>query len=230
MDIEGCNVSFTDNFLTLTVTSDSPDVAFEQSSRMADSIVQILSIQYGTRFTASFLLLDDEKGIPQQIRQRNAVAMMNLTFYNIEELKDRLNLAIPWSTRLDDRSRKALLYFEHACLQHQFAQTLPFLGPHAAFAHAVAFLQLFKALVVLVGEPGVDSDYQRRGQSLGLGADFWQTKVRPLYDVRNDEDVAHYRISVPTPGAMLQRFAQAAGVLRDAFAAYMTSTSQRRDA
>jgi hypothetical protein len=64
------------------------------------------------------------------------------------------------------------------------------------------FLQLFKALVVLVGEPGVDSDYQRRARHLDLPADFWQSRVKPLYDVRNDEDVAHYRLAEPTPGAM----------------------------
>jgi hypothetical protein len=44
-----------------------------------------------------------------------------------------------------------------------------------------------------------------------------------LYTIRNDEDVAHYSLTVPELGALRDRFVQATGVFKEAFAAYMKS-------
>jgi hypothetical protein len=91
------------------------------------------------------------------------------------------------------------------------------------FSLATAFLQMFKALVTIVGEAGKDADYQRRAKQMGLGADFWNSRVQPLYKVRNDSDVAHYSLETPELAAAYGQFSDAGGVFRDAFAAFMTS-------
>ena len=152
--------------------------------------------------------------------------MFNATIYSTREVQQRLEVAFQWATRVDERGRKALLYFEHGCLLSEFAQTLPMFSAHAGFSWALAFLQLYKALATILGEPGTDRDYQSRAGRLGLPSDFWATRVKELYNVRNDEDVAHYSLNVPDHGAMINRFGQAGGAFRDVFAAYMRTLPQ----
>ena len=105
----------------------------------------------------------------------------------------------------------------------EFSETHPLSSPHAAFSRALAFLQLFKALTAIVGDPSSDRDYQSRCRKLGLPKDFWQTKAKPLYEIRNDDDVAHYSHSFPEPGAFLTQYSQAVVVFREALSAHMNN-------
>jgi hypothetical protein len=87
---------------------------------------------------------------------------------------------------------------------------------------ATAFLQMFKALVTIVGEPGVDGDHQQRAKRLGLGADFWVSRVKPLYKIRNESDVAHYSLRTNDFSAAHAQFIAASVVFRDALTAYVS--------
>lgn len=82
---------------------------------------------------------------------------------------------------------------------------------------------MFKALTAIVGDPSSDRDYQSRCRKLGLPKTFWQEKAKPLYDIRNDDDVAHYTHTLPEPGAFLGRFSQAVAVFRESLTAYMNT-------
>ena len=150
--------------------------------------------------------------------------MFSAVIYNTNELAGRLETAFRWTVRVDDRARKALLYGEHGFLLSEFAQTLPLMSAHASFSWGMAFLQLFKALTTILGEPGTDKDYQRRATRLGLPSDFWSTRVKELYSVRNDDDVAHYSLELPDDrGVMVGRFGQPASIFKDALAAYIST-------
>jgi hypothetical protein len=225
----GCEAEFKDNFVTLGVDAPSPQAAYDEASALMETFCQALSTQYGERFSSAFLSVEDQEGTPQRIRgEHESLTMLRLTVFDLAELRARIETAFSWAQEADPVARKALLYFEHACLLHEFSMTLPPLKPHAGFSQALAFLQLFKALTALVGEPGTDRDYQSRSSSLELQKDFWLAKVKPLYTVRCDEDVAHYSLAVSEPGAFLQRFQQAAGVFREALSAYMNTAKKRR--
>jgi len=53
------------------------------------------------------------------------------------------------------------------------------------------FLQFWKALAAIVGDPTKDRDHQSRPQRLGLGRQFFKHQVAPLNDLRNNFGVAH---------------------------------------
>ena len=212
-----------DNFVRVHVDVASADDAYGVATALVDLVCQAMSAQAGHRFSANCLSIQDAAGQPHRVRRAQTLQFLNASIYNTREAQTRLETAFAWATQVDERARKALLYFEHGCLLSEFAQTFPMFSTHAGFSWALAFLQLFKALAAILGEPGADRDYQSRAGRLGLPSDFWKTRVKELYRVRNDEDVAHYRLDAPDHAAMANRFGQAATAFRDAFAAYMRS-------
>ena len=230
MDLRQESLQFTchDNFATLTVDASGAQSAYNTATTAIDLFTQALTVQFGDRFTSEYLGIEDEHGTPLRIARPFQVSLGTTAFYNLHELRDRLTTAFGWTLSADPKSRKALLYFEHACILKDVAATLPPMGPHAGFTQALAFLQLFKALVTIVGEPGKDRDYQSRFVSLGLPASFYEERVKPLYLIRNDEDVAHYSLAVPDYGTFLGRFLAAGTSCRDALAAYMTAIRPSR--
>lgn len=218
-------LTLTDNYLRLSVDADSAQDAVDTAIPLADRLSQALSALHGTRFSATYLSTEDKLGNPQPVRARpQQLLRFEVTVFNTAELCDRVRTAFAWAENADAPARKALLYFEHACLLQEYSSTLQPLSTHASFTQALAFLQLFKALTSIVGEPGTDRDYQRRSATLGLAADFWQTKVKPLYTVRCEEDVAHYSREMPEPGVFLRRYGEAAAVFNEALSAYMSAS------
>jgi hypothetical protein len=57
-----------------------------------------------------------------------------------------------------------------------------------------AFLNAWKAVTTILGDPSADRDHQRRHRDIGFGKDFSYDKVKRLTDLRNDYDVAHYSL------------------------------------
>ncbi len=217
----GFRCTFSDNFMVLETDADSAQAAYDACSLVADNLMQALSVLHGNRFSAVWTSIESADGVRQLIKKLDAIPVLQATIFNTQALQDRIAIAVRWADISDQRLKKAFLYFEHACLLREFAQSLQPYGAHAAFSNAMAFLQLFKALTAIVGEPGTDLDYQRRAKELGLGSDFWRERVKPLYLVRNDDDVAHY--SLEMPDSSRDRFGEAAATFKDAAEAYIST-------
>jgi hypothetical protein len=148
---------------------------------------------------------------------------MSLTWYNIEELKGRIERSYPRAAIEDQRLDRALLYYEHARLLYNLRGYADPFSAHHGMMLASAFLNLWKALSAIVGEPGTDKDYQRRYRAFGLPDDFWTQRVEPLYRIRCDEDVAHYSLKSLYANQLGKSFVDAASVCRDAVTAYAES-------
>lgn len=220
---EKVSVELRDNFVSIKFDSLGAQEALDHATELLDRFCQCISVQAGQRVSAFLESFEDGDGNPQPAYARKTVPLFSATTYNLKQLQGQLGVAFEWATVSDERAAKALFYFEHAQLLEEFSKTLPLHSPHAAFSMATAFLQMFKGLVTIVGEPGVDSDHQRRAKQLGLGGDFWGSRVQPLCKIRNDNDVAHYSLEKPDLMDAHRQFSAAARVFRDAFAAYMQS-------
>lgn len=217
------SLNFTDNFLEVLAEGEEAQATTNNVLAYVDLLLQSLTSMYGSRFSASLLLVEDESGTQQSVHVGpRTVRLFQAVLFNIDELKGRVATAATWAEIADPPAKKALFYFEHACLINEFSETLHATSTHAAFSRALAFLQLWKALTSLLGEPGTDRDYQRRFKAIGLPNDFWENRVRPLYDIRNDEDVAHYSHSFPEAGAFVAKYSHATAVFRDALEAHMS--------
>lgn len=212
-----------DNFIALEIEADNPQAGLDAAMELLDRLCQCLSVRLGQRAFARLEAFEDDQGKPQVAHTRKTVPLFSATIYDLEGLKANLDTSFQWAVGADALARKALFYFEHAQLLHEFAQTLPLHSPHSAFSVNSAFLQLFKALTILLGDPAVDRDHQSRAKRLGLGGSFWMDRVKPLYKIRNENDVAHYSFETPGMTTGRNEFAQASVVFRDALEAYLAA-------
>ncbi|HWR53740.1 MAG TPA: hypothetical protein VN428_21705 [Bryobacteraceae bacterium] len=218
-----CMLVMHDNFGHIALQASSAQEAHERVQPIVDRLCRGLSIETGQRFSAELQFIEDASHNVSVLQPPKVLSLGTTSTFNIPQLRGQFERTVNWARDDDPSIDKALVYVEHAFLLNEFAASLGVLSEQAAFSRGLAFLQLFKALSVILGEKGQDSDYQRRFRVLGLPPTFWKDKVEPLYVIRNDEDVAHYRLHPLDPGAFTTAFGKALAVLREALAAYVVA-------
>lgn len=216
-----------DNFGSLWIASDSLEFASRDGRAVVERLCRSLSTIYGLRFSAELQFIEDADGVPRRWSNPQFIQLGSFVTFNLEELSTNIRKALGWAELADSTVQKALLYAEHACLLNEYAASDESFSVHAAFSRSLAFLQLFKALTTILGDPSSDRDHQSRFRTFGLPADFWERRVKPLYKIRNDSDVAHYSIDAPDPLGFATTFGHAVVVLREALDAHVSHISVR---
>lgn len=112
-------------------------------------------------------------------------------FYNLEENEGHFLAAGALANDLpaDDPLDQALNYFMAGEELHSMVTE-----KRAHHMRPMCFLQFWKALATVVGDPSQDQDHQKRFRTFGLGAGnaaYYAEVLRPLHDIRNQFDVAH---------------------------------------
>ena len=217
------SVSFNDNFVTLETEASSLDEAQKRLTTFLERFVRHLSVEQGELFKYQPLQIEDDLRTVTELPRRRHLVRMSVTWYNIGELTDRIRRSYPRAAIEDQRLDRALLYYEHARLLYNLRGYADPFSAHHVMMLASAFLNLWKALCSIIGEPGTDKDYQRRYREYGLPADFLSRRVEPLYRIRCDEDVAHYSLEDLDADQLARSFVEAAAVCRDAITAYAES-------
>src|SRR5260370_35959132 len=112
--------------------------------------------------------------------------------FNLDQLKTAIKQAEASYHVSDERLDRALEYYEHATfLDSRRQEFAPVNSPHFRLLIAAVFLNVWKGVSAVIGDPSQDSDYQRRYRALGLDDDFFQTRIELIRQPRNDCDVAH---------------------------------------
>jgi hypothetical protein len=186
-----------------------------------ENVLRLLSIENGERVGAEILAITDSTGRPLPFILPRIGPILRTTLYSFTGLAETLQNCVRWSAVLDEKAERSLLYFEHGCLLLEHADTLPSTSWHTAFSRSMAFLQLFKALTTLIGDPQIDRDYQSRCRSLGLPKDYWRNRVKPLYVVRSDRDVAHHSQMPHQTTEFLGHYSKALEVLKEVLHAHL---------
>ena len=93
-------------------------------------------------------------------------------------------------TNLDQVLRRALNYLG---LGDALTTTLPPGAPdeQGQLLLPLRFLQYWKALATIVGDPARAKDHQSRPKKLGFNRHFFRQHVDPMHEIRNRFDVAH---------------------------------------
>jgi hypothetical protein len=145
-----------------------------------------------------------------------------VTVYDLEALRRQLQVAIARATLDDAVLRKALDYYEHALfLSSAVPATFPVAMRTVDHLVAAAFLFLWKALSAVVGDPSSDRDYQRRYRDLGLDYAFFRDAIEEIRRLRNEEDVAHYRIDSGGPDVLKSKLQMAKEAVKRVLVAHM---------
>jgi hypothetical protein len=134
------------------------------------------------------------------------------------------------SSQLDDpRLSKSLMYREHAAFLFETRLRVGFFTPHFSFLLTSAYLNMWKAITTILGDPSIDSDYQSRFLNFGLPKGYWDGHVRPLKKIRGDVDVAHYSLETDTIPIVEGAFGAAGQVCKAVLKAYVVHLNSTND-
>jgi hypothetical protein len=219
--IEDVTLKFQDDFVTTKSEAPSLGEGVKSAKRAIARLLRHLMVLQPDYFQG--ILVQYERDGGEVKLAPEPIPMMHCTFYNLDELRERLREAAFRSVTHDSRIDRALLYHEHArflnSIRHDTAITF---SPHARYLLASAYLHLWKAITVVLGEPGTDRDYQRRFRQLGLPPTYWKDEVAPLKKVRDDADVAHYQLDGQAIVRVEKALPNADRVCREVISQYLT--------
>jgi len=184
-------VRIRDNFAFLKIDASSSSEAFNLATRELDRFFQHLSLSQGTVFTYEVLIIEtsDRRTYPVPTE----VILSKITMYNLDHLRDEILEAQSYQDISDERLSRALEYFELALILYQTrGEIAGAFNRHHTQVIASVFLNLWKAMSSIVGDPNEDRDYQSRYRTLGFDQRFFEEKIEKVRDLRNNYDVAHY--------------------------------------
>lgn len=215
----GLTLRVDDNYWILSAEAGELGEAYRAIKPVLDRLLHSLSVAFATPFRYEPKFVDASDNTTHRWPEPVEVVMIQTTFYNLAETRERIEQSFASCMHGDERLDRAYNYFESAILMREQALMLKTDKTASGMVWALAFLQLWKAITTILGDPSssADRDYQSRFRTFGLPDDFWAREVDPLYRIRNQEDVAHYRLE---PGTAVASFGNAVLVARRVVQAY----------
>ncbi len=210
----------TDNFWALVVEADTLQLAHAKAQPVINRVLHFLSVDYGVRFTYEGLFVDLSDGTTRGWPRATQVSMSDVTVYGLPKLRAEIERGFAAAHCSDPRLEKSYGYFETALQMREFAIASGVFEGKASQLWPLAFLQLWKSISVILGDPSSDRDHQSRFRNLGLPQEFWKVEVEPLYRIRNQEDVAHYNLDADVR-IVAASFGEAASVAQRVLQAYV---------
>lgn len=226
-NIGGLPLTVRDNFFSLGVDATDRGTALRLGVAQFELFLRLLSLEYGNAFSYEVLQIESADGDLEVNPSPQMVELIRATMFNTEQLVGHIMTAAA-SAHLDDpKLSKSLMYREHAAFLFETRVRVGFFTPHFAFLLTSAYLNMWKAITTILGDPSMDSDYQSRFQKFGLPKGYWDDDVKPLKKIRDDVDVAHYSLETDTIQIVEGAFGAAGQVCKvvvKAYVAHLKST------
>lgn len=208
-----------DNFFELIVRAENTRSAVVSATVFFERFLRHVMADYGDLFEYEIIQVKNEEGELQKEWGDRSGKIMRLAMYNLDNLAEQLQRAADRAQVGDESLNKALVYYEHARFLYKARDHAPPLSAHSSMILTSAYLYLWKALSVLLGEPGTDKDFQSRFRVYGFPKGFWKERMEPLYKIRCHYDVAHYRLEPLDVERIEDAFHKATGVCREVIGA-----------
>ena len=195
--IDGAAARLEDNYLTIEVEGETPLEAYQSAVSRVESFLAHLTIEIRRTFASGAVYFVDADGQPYP--PPKWTDLFTVTTYNLPALAGSARVAADSTSVTDARLSRSLHYFEHALFLYENRRNLALAGSsHYRSLIAAVFLNLWKAVSTIIGDPSRDRDYQRRYRRFGIDKAFFDTRIERLRNLRNDYDVAHYELSAAT--------------------------------
>ncbi len=226
--IEESKGQLRDNYLSLEVDADTYSRAYAAAMKAVDTFLGHLAVAQKRRFECEGLFIESSDG-----KLRNApkpVRIMAVATYDLAKLRQNVIDAQRFTALEDSVLERALDYFDHALyLYEQRNLTANPFSRHFHMIISSAFLNLSKAMALLVGDPSKDKDHQSRYKSLGLDHDFYKKRIEPVREVRNKYDVAHCDMSHDSLEAVERAFGDALATVCEVIDRYRQCLATSRE-
>lgn len=216
----GIRLTTSDNFWLVSCEALDLSSAYARVKPILERLMRLLSVEYGAGFDYEGLYVDTDEEKTLRWPEPTQVMLFRGTYYDVAGLRGQVEHGFARAMVPEERLDKALGYFANALLIRDTALRMGRSSSHAVMLWAMAFLQLWKAITVILGDPSTDKDYQSRYKKFGLPDGFWKDSVDPLYRIRNDEDVAHYALTVGEVGGLTESFGKAVEVCQRVLRSY----------
>ena len=193
-----------DNFLNISLDASRGGEAYDKIVEALDRFMKHLTLTTGELFSYKILFIEGENRVQYNLPRKFEIAV---TMYDLDHLSNNIETAEKMSALSDPILDKALQYYEHSMfLYDRRAKITGILSGHFRYMISEIFLNMWKAATTVVGDPTVDKDYQSRYRKLGIDKDFFEKKIEVAHKVRNDYDVAHYRLDLDRLGEIEGNF------------------------
>lgn len=225
VSVRGSRTKFIDNYAFVDLEAAEAHEAFAEAQLAIGILLQALTVEQSTLFTAQAVCMTDENGsnVPLPL----AIPMGKFAVYSTNALANTIRAAEAAVQVTDDRLSRALAYFGVA--QQAWAPVADSIEVGAFVrtnAASTAILNYWKACTAVLGDPARAKDgYQRRYSELGLDQEF-KARLDALKALRDDSDVAHYTLSPNAGLALQERVPASSATARQAIRAY-TAKLQR---
>jgi hypothetical protein len=210
---------FQDNYLLIVIEGDEYDATRAEAQETADRLMKQLALGQGRSFSAELIAAEDDEGNRTPIL--HSVQAFALTTYDLDGMRAAIaeaGRALPLS---DERLERALDYYDHAL--YLIARNVRTQGGvvsrHYDFTVAAIFLNLWKAVTVIIGEPD-ERDYQSRYRTIGLDYEFFSTKISRLKNLRDAYDVAHHHLDADRIEDVKAEYGEAANIAKEVISRY----------
>jgi hypothetical protein len=220
-DIAGLTLTVRDNFFSLGVDASDRGTALRQGVARFELFLRLLSLEYGNTFSYEVLQIESADGELEVNPGPKMLEMARVTMFNTEQLVGHIATAAASSQLDDPRLCKSLMYREHAAFLFETRLRVGFFTPHFSFLLTSAYLNMWKAITTILGDPSIDRDYQSRFRNLGLPKGYWDEYVKPLKKIRDDVDVAHHSLETDTIQIVEGAFGAAGQVCKTVLKAYV---------
>lgn len=184
--VNGIVCEVDDGVLVGSITAVDPASGISKVLREVRQLIGVFATllpPYAISFRVIELLGDD-----RPLRPPSETRDWPAHFYDLPSLRENIlqaaRLLDGWAP--DARLDQALRYFQAGDELFQLSR-----GSQATIFAPICFLQYWKALATIAGDPSRDSDHQNRCKQLGLGRHYFERTVRPLHRLRDSSGVAH---------------------------------------
>jgi len=193
-EIGSVQVRVEDNYAFLKVDAENPKDAYDRAQAAMEVFLQHLAVDQQRPFSYELLYSESEDG--KAYPPPRIVTMSSVTMYNLGSLRESIRNARRFTSITDERLQRALQYFEHAVFLFEARNEVSnVFSRHFRYLISAIFLNLWKAVTTIVGDPSTDHDYRSRYKKFGIEQPFFEQKIEGLRKLRNDYDVAHYHVA-----------------------------------
>lgn len=225
--LNGLGLTFDDNYCTVALDSLSADAAIEYATEELNRLLQLLAMSMpgpSSRIIPEVVAVR-ENGRPLR---KNVSDWYDFVAYdNGRTSAELLALALSLDGLPHDKLLERAL--KYLTLGDALLGAAPGYAPDGQQEEIapLRFLQYWKALTTILGDPSRDKDHQSRPQKIGLDRSFFRQRVNPMKVIRDKFDVAHVFDSREGRTATHSEAKECRGVAVMAIEAYLKQLRER---
>lgn len=189
-------IEINENYIILYYSKLSLEEALNFCQEKLNTFIRILQTNYKQNFTYKLIEIYKDN-IIQKLPKPGYNEDFDIIVYDLQKLKSSLVYSLSRININDKYALRFLEYFDRASFLYDLysLESIKVLNNrYLNFLCTETFLNYYKAITVILGDPSIDSDYQSRFKRYGYDENFFKDTMELFRKIRNNNDVSHYSL------------------------------------